>query len=216
MNACIHLNSEGLLQKSHGGASPRAPGTHQVLDERQFERVGERGKLAQNAAGRVRDGQSLMIDAGSTTMEFARALAHAGTRITAITNSLQVAMILGTSRDARVIMTPGHYLNAEAALIGTETCAFLRRYHVDACFLGASALNDAGVSEAVEGFADVKQTMLEQSVQRYFLIDARKFGTAHLTKVAEICDIGTLITDVRPTDALAKALEQQGVEILLP
>ncbi|MFT6537762.1 MAG: DeoR/GlpR family transcriptional regulator of sugar metabolism, partial [Loktanella salsilacus] len=124
------LATRGLLQKSHGGASPRAPGTHRVLDERQREHVSERRQLAQVAVTTVDNGQSIMIDAGATTMEFARALALSGKTVTAITNSLQVAMILGTAPDINVIMTPGQYLNDEAALVGTETCQFLRQYHV--------------------------------------------------------------------------------------
>ncbi len=211
-----HLSSEGLLQKSHGGASPRAPGAHRVLDERRHERLEERGQLARRAAALVTEGQSLMIDAGSTTMEFARAIALAGTQVTAITNSLQVAMILGTSPAVRVIVAPGSYLHAEAALTGTETCAFLRRYNVDACFLGASALGEAGVSEAVDGFADVKRTMMEQSGASHFLIDASKFGRVNFNSVAAIGEIGTLITDSRPIGPLASVLDEQGVKIILP
>ncbi|MEO9779783.1 MAG: DeoR/GlpR family DNA-binding transcription regulator [Sedimentitalea sp.] len=210
------LSAQGHLQKSHGGASPRAPGTHRVLNERQRERVDERQKLAQLAVGLVDDGQSLMVDAGATTMEFARALAISGKTSTVITNSLQVAMILGTSAVIRVLMTPGDYLNEEAALTGTETCAFLRRYHVDACFVGASALDQSGVSESVAGFAEVKRTMIERCRAPNFLIDGSKFGKRHLAMVAEVGEIGTLITDTRPKGGLADALQTHCVEALLP
>lgn len=210
------LNAQGLLRKSHGGASPRAPGARRILDERQHERLDERKQLARAAAGLVQDGQSLMIDAGSTTMEFARAVALSARQVTVVTNSLQVAMILGTSASARVIMTPGRYLNDEAALTGTETCAFLRGYHVDACYLGASALNDAGVSETIDGFAAVKRTMLDQSSARHFLIDADKHDKRHLTTVTDIGGIGTLITDAQPTGPLAAALKAQGVAVVVP
>lgn len=210
-----HLNKEGLLQKSHGGASPCAAGMHRVLDQRRHERIGERGRLAQKAATLIQEGQSLMIDAGSTTMEFARAVALAGTPVTVITNSLQVAMILGTSKAARVIMTPGRYLHEEAALVGPETCKSLRNYNVDACYLGASALGETGVSEAVDGFADVKRTMMEQSAARHFLIDASKFGLQHLTRVAKISEMGVLFTDARPEGRLAAALGEHGIDIAL-
>ena len=209
------LSAQGLAQKSHGGASPGASGTYRVLDERQRERLDERRRVAHKAASLVQDGQTLMIDAGSTAMEFARALCVFGTEVTVVTNSLQVAMILGTSAAAHVIMAPGRYLNEEVALIGTETCAFLRRYHVDACYLGASALSDAGVSEAIAGFAAVKRTMLEQSSARHFLIDGSKFGQRHLVNVAGIGEIGHLVTDRHPVGTLADVLEAQNIEIIL-
>ena len=208
------LATRGLLEKSHGGASPRAPGTHRVLDERQREHVSERRQLAQVAVTTVDNGQSIMIDAGATTMEFARALALSGKTVTAITNSLQVAMILGTAPDINVIMTPGQYLNDEAALVGTETCQFLRQYHVDACYLGASGLDVSGVSETIQSFSAVKQTMLEQSSARRFLIDSSKFGTRHLALVAGIGDVGILISDTMPTDDLAATLQNKRVTVL--
>lgn len=210
------LSAQGLLQKSHGGASPCASGTYRVLDQRQGERLIERRRLARKAASLVLDGQRLMIDAGSTAMEFARALALLRTQVTVVTNSLQVAMILGASASVKVIMTPGRYLNDEAAVVGTETCRFLRHYHVDASYLGASALSEAGVSEEIDGFAAVKRTMLEQSSVQYFLIDGSKFGQRHLEKVADIAEIGHLVTDMQPDGLLAQALENQGIKIIRP
>ncbi|WP_050527307.1 DeoR/GlpR family DNA-binding transcription regulator [Pseudorhodobacter aquimaris] len=210
------LSAQGLLQKSHGGASPCASGTHRVLDERQRERLEERRRLAHKAAHLVQDGQNLMVDAGSTVMEFARALVVLHRQVTVITNSLQVAMILGSSEKARVIMTPGTYLNDEAALVGAETCEFLRRYYVDACFLGASALSEAGVSESIDSFAAVKCRMMEQSVTRHFLIDGSKFGQRHLVKIADSSEIGCLVTDRRPDGELACALGRGNTRIVLP
>lgn len=210
------LSAQGLLQKSHGGASPCASGTHRVLDERQNERVEERRQLAHKAATLVQDGQRLMIDAGSTAMEFARALTVLNKQITVVTNSIQVAMILGAAPSVKVIMTPGRYLNDEAALVGTETCTFLRRYYVDACFLGASALSEAGVSESIDGFGAVKRTMLEQSNAPYFLMDGSKFGQRHLVKIADPGEMGHLVTDQPPKGTLAKVLAREGVKVILP
>lgn len=210
------LSAQGLLQKSYGGASPRAPGAQSVLDERQREHVDERRQMAQLAAKRVTDGQTLMIDAGATMMEFARALTLSRVTATVLTNSLQVAMILGASDRVRVVMTPGDYMNAEAALTGTATCDFLRGFNVDACFLGASALDETGVSEAIAGFAEVKRAMLDQSRAAHFLIDASKFGKRHLTQVTPLEHLGHLITDAAPKDPLALALRQHRTPVITP
>ncbi|WP_289154841.1 DeoR/GlpR family DNA-binding transcription regulator [uncultured Salipiger sp.] len=157
-----------------------------------------------------------MIDAGSTTMVFARLLAFAETRVTAITNSLQIGMILGQSASARVILAPGHYLPKEAAVVGIDTCDFLSRYHVNACFLGAAGLSEAGVTEAVEGFAAVKRTMMRQSAACRFLIDASKFGLTQLDVVARFDEMDTLISDRAPDRGLATYLSEGGVRILAP
>ena len=111
-------------------------------------------------------------------------------------------------------MTPGQYLNDEAALVGTETCQFLRQYYVDTCYLGASGLDVSGVSETIQSFAAVKQTMLDQSSACRFLIDSSKFGTRHLALVAGIGDIRILISDALPTGDLAATLQSKRVTAL--
>ncbi|MCA0941632.1 DeoR/GlpR family DNA-binding transcription regulator [Salipiger pacificus] len=210
------LERQGLLERAHGGASPTAPGAHRDLDERRQERVVERERLAGLAASLVRDGDTIMVDAGSTTMVFARLLAFAETRVTAITNSLQIGMILGQSANARVILAPGHYLPQEVAVIGVDTCDYLAGFHVDACFLGAAGLSTAGVTEAVEGFAAVKRAMMRQSATCRFLIDASKFGLTQLDVVARFDEMDTLVSDRAPDGALATHLSENGVRTFAP
>ncbi|SFE51597.1 DeoR/GlpR family DNA-binding transcription regulator [Roseivivax sediminis] len=209
------LNDAGLLNRAHGGASTAAPALHRDMDERRLERVAERERLGRFAARLVSDGDTIMVDAGTTTMEFARALAFEQRRITAITNSLPVAMMLGQNPAASVRLSPGTYMREEAAVVGPETCEYLGRYNVDACFLGAAGLSEAGVTEAVEGFDAIKRAMMCQSSARRFLIDSGKFGRSHLCRVAQCDEIGTLITDARPAGPLADALRQTGTEVLV-
>ncbi|WP_289043379.1 DeoR/GlpR family DNA-binding transcription regulator [uncultured Aliiroseovarius sp.] len=209
------LGREGLVQRAHGGASAHHAGAHRDLDERRHERVAERERLGRFAASLVADGASIMVDAGATTMEFARFLAFAQTRVTVITNSLQVAMILGQSPASTVRLAPGDYLPREAAVIGTETGDYLAGYNVDACFIGAAGLSEAGVTEAVAGFAAVKRAMMGQSAKCHFLMDASKFGLTHMERVAKLDAVGTLISDQRPARSLADALQARGVRMLV-
>lgn len=209
------LAREGLLQRAHGGASASPPGALRDLDARRRERVAERERLGRFAASLVSDGDSVMIDAGSTTMEFVRFLAFAETRVTAITNSLQVAMMLGQSPNATVRLAPGTYMPREVAVIGTETCDYLSGFHADACFIGAAGISEAGVTEAIEGFGDVKRAMMRQCRSPRFLIDASKFGQTHLMQVAGIDEIGTLVSDRRPEPPLSRKLQECGVQVLV-
>ncbi|MDT0684272.1 DeoR/GlpR family DNA-binding transcription regulator [Roseicyclus sp. F158] len=209
------LSEAGLLNRAHGGASAASPGIHRDMDERRLERVAERERLGRFAASLVSDGETVMIDAGTTTMEFARALAFAERRVTAITNSLQVAMVLGQSQAAQVRLAPGRYMQQEAAVIGTEACDYLSGFNVDACFLGAAGLSEAGVTEAVEGFDAIKRTMLRQSSARRFLIDSSKFGRTRLFRIATCDEIGTLVTDALPEGQLGTAIRDTPTEILV-
>ena len=210
------LGQAGLLDRSFGGASARAPGTYRGLDERSRQRADERRRLAAHAAAQIDTGTSLMIDAGSTTVAFARALAATGWCATAVTNSIPVATILGSVAGAKVILAPGEYRDGEAAVIGTETCEFLSRFNVEACYLGAAGLSQTGATEIVDGFAPIKRTMRAQSQSVNFLIDSSKFGQTHLLTVAAPSEVGHLFTDAPPQKDLAAVLRGAGTEIFIP
>lgn len=208
------LADDGMIARAHGGASAPTQGHYPSLDERANARIEERERIGLRAAELVGEGETVMIDAGSTTLQMARALAYLGTPCTVITNSIPVAMTMGYGT-AEVLMCPGEYLAAESALIGTETLEFLSRFNVDRCMIGASGVSREGPSETVRGFAAVKRTMLQRAANRHLLIDAQKFGRKGLANVGELSDFHSIVVDTRPQDDLASACVAAKVQILV-
>jgi len=206
------LAKDRLIDRAHGGASAPLQGHYPSLDERKSARVEERARIARIAAASVQEGETLMIDSGSTTIELAKALAFRGVACTVITNSLPVAMTLGHGV-ANVMLCPGEYQSAEGAVIGTETLEFLRNFRVDRCMIGASGVSEEGISETVRGFAAVKREMLRRARVRAVLIDSEKFAIAGLARAGAMQDLSTLFTDARPKGTLLAALEAAQVEI---
>ena len=158
------LSEAGLIDREHGGASAPRHGYHPSFGERSRARLAERESIGRRAAELVRPGDTVMIDSGSTTFQFARYLAFKGTACMVLTNSLEIATVLGVSGEVEIILCPGDFLAREAAVVGAETVDFLARHKVSSCFIGASAISEDGVFEAVGGFASVKRTMLAQSL----------------------------------------------------
>ncbi len=208
------LSRDGLIARDHGGASV-AHAHYPDLSERSRARQSEREAIGRAAAALVRPGDSVMIDSGSTTVQMARFLAYAGTPCTAITNSLTVAMTLGSGGAADVILCPGDYLPSEAAVTGADTLEFLDRMQADRCLIGASALSEAGVSETVRGFAAVKRAMLRRCREAHLLVDSDKFGTAALSVVGALEEITSVVVDRAPPADLARAMRQAGVDVQL-
>lgn len=208
------LSDDGLISRAHGGASAPAQGHYPSLDERVNARIEERERIGKAAASLIRDGETVMIDSGSTTIEMARALAYQGTQCTVITNSIPVAMTIGHGAP-EVLLCPGEYLAAESALIGTETLEFLARFNVDRCIIGASGLSMEGPSETVRGFAAVKRMMLHRATKRHLLIDSQKFGLKGLAQVGDLGDLDSIVVDSRPRQELLAALEAAEVEIVV-
>ena len=206
------LSEDGLIDRAHGGATAPLQGHYPSLSERTSARVDERERIAALAASTVRDGETLMIDSGSTTIGLARALAYRGTSCTVITNSLPVAMTLGHA-EADVMLCPGEYQPEESAVTGTETLEFLRGFRVDRCMIGASGLSVEGVSETVPGFAAVKREMLRRAGTGQLLIDSNKFGLTGLAHVAPMDGLDTVFTDQRPAGGLLAALASGNVDI---
>ncbi len=209
------LSRLGKLSRAHGVASAPQPGTTPDVSVRVRSRIRERQRIGAFAASLLTGGETVMIDAGSTTLQFARALCAAKTGITAITNSLHVAMALGQNPAAKVIVCPGDYMPTEAAMTGSDCVAFLARYNVDHCFIGASGLSRAGVSEAVDGFAAVKRMMLRQGAVTTLLADRTKFGLTHFAAVAGLHDLDRLVTDAAPEAGLLAALQDAGAAVLV-
>lgn len=208
------LSNDGLIARAHGGASAPAQGHYPGLDERANARIEERERIGISAAGLVRDGETVMIDSGSTTIEMARALAYLGTPCTVITNSIPVAMTLGHGA-AEVLLCPGEYLATESATIGTETLEFLSRFNVDRCMIGSSGFSVEGPSETVRGFAAVKRMMLTRAANRHLLIDSGKFGRKGLSQVGDLTNLDSIVSDTKPTGELLNAINGAEVDILV-
>ena len=207
------LSDDGLIARAHGGASAPAQGHYPSLDERTGARIEEREGIGFRAAELVRDGETLMIDSGSTTIQMARALSFLGTQCTVITNSIPVAMTIGHGAP-EVLLCPGEYLAAESAVIGTETLEFLARFSVDRCVIGASGLSSEGPSETVRGFAAVKRMMLSRADKKHLLIDSHKFGRKGLTQVGALADFDSIVVDSRPSGKLLSSLKEAEVDIV--
>lgn len=208
------LAGDGLISRAHGGASAPIQGHYPSLDERTTARSAERERIGARAAELVQDGETVMIDSGSTTIQLARALAFRGTRCTVITNSIPVAMTIGHGVP-EVVLCPGEYLAAESALIGTETLEFLSRYNVDRCMIGASGLSEEGPSETVRGFAAVKRMMLSRAAQRHLLIDSQKFGRRGLARVGDMADLDSIVVETPPEGELLTALDEAEVRAIV-
>lgn len=209
------LSARGMVRRTYGGASVSHPASQPQLSERERVLVAERRRIGQSAASLVEEGAVVMLDAGSTTTHFARALAARGVRATLLTNSLDAALAAGESDTLRVLVAPGELSAVERGLYGPETAAFLRRFHVDMAVIGASGLTEEGPCEAESRAAWVKRAMLERAPRRLLLVDSSKFGRAFLEQVCPAEQITDLVTEAPPPPKLAAALSRHGLQLTI-
>jgi DeoR/GlpR family transcriptional regulator of sugar metabolism len=207
------LSEQGLVARAYGGAAAAPMGVQPSFGERNEAHLEERMRIAQCAALLVQPGEVLMIDAGSTTSQFARRLAVTGSDLTVLTNSLPVASALGSNAGIDVILCPGDYSPGEAAVYGIETIAFLQRFRANRAFIGASGLSVDGIMDANRAASAVKRVMLAQADAGYLLVDHSKFNQRKLSLVEPLAAVGAVVADCAPDAALMNALREAKVTL---
>jgi DeoR/GlpR family transcriptional regulator of sugar metabolism len=202
-----------LLHRVHGGALPRSSDSGKDYLTRAQQPRDIKQDLARRAARHVRDGQVVLFDSGTTTLQIARALPW-DVAITAITNSPEVAIALGRFERSRVLLVGGE-LSAEAmAIIGPQAVQMLQGIHADLCFLGVCALHaEVGITVSNVDEVATKRTMIQQSGQVIAAVAADKLGTVEAFAVAPATGIHQLITESDVPEQALAAFRARGIEV---
>ena len=198
----LDLQSQGHLHKTHGGAV--------AIDTARLDFPARAGVLAgaKNAIGRaaaalIEPGQTVILDAGSTSMSMARALSVRP--LTLITNSLDIAALFDRDAGVQLVVTGGAWQPQARALWGPGTRDMLANCRADWAVPGACAIDlRMGVTAAHEADAATKRAMIGSAARTLVLADHSKMGNVSPFAVARWQDVDTLVMD-RPWPEL-KAL----------
>ncbi|KJS47253.1 MAG: DeoR faimly transcriptional regulator [Peptococcaceae bacterium BRH_c23] len=209
-----NLAALGLIQRQHGRAiyPPITPmDTLLMMSMGEAER--EKARIGQLAATLINEGDSIILDAGTTTLAVAQAI-H--TKCTVITNSLPIASVLGNREEITVLMTGGEVRTNTFALVGPMTRGFLEGFNADKLFLGATGVNVArGLSTANMLESEVKQTMLKVAKDVILVAHSAKIGQVRYHTFALWDSVHTLVTDSGLSTSIKEELTLLGVNILL-
>lgn len=194
-----HMDQEGQLVRTRGGAVPATRSTTLEIpyDIKRAHNTDEKRRIAAAAAEMVHDGETIALDAGSTTYQLALQLIHRHS-LTVVTNDLHIAVKLAAHPNITLLCTGGMARSNVFALLGHQTEAFLKALRVNKTFLGADAIHPDGVIANVNlDEVPVKQAMLRAGEQVIVLADASKFDVSGFAKVCNLAEIHALITDSR-------------------
>lgn len=190
------LEREGQVQRTHGGARPVAGvSTDMPYAMKQTVRLKEKAAIAQEAAQLVVNGNTVILDSGSTTYEIAVALRH-HSDLTVLTNDLRIAKYIAGLHSFRLLVAGGELLGSVYTLTGQSTVEFIRGYAADWTFLGADGVDaEAGVTNTNTLEVSIKRAMISVAHATVVVADHSKFGQRALAKVAGIEEVDTIITD---------------------
>jgi DeoR/GlpR family transcriptional regulator of sugar metabolism len=151
--------------------------------------------IARAALEYIHEGDTIIIDAGSTTLSLASALVGKFQSLYVLTSSVPVALELSRA-GYELLLVGGQVRNHSLALIGTTAVQTLESYHADRAFLGSSGTTIAhGHSTPNPLDAEVKRAMIRSADESYVLSDGSKFGHACLATYARLDEIAMIITD---------------------
>lgn len=210
------LHSQGDICRTHGGALPVHTGALLDPSLRDKEKLHRKEKLhiGEAAAKMVQDGQSVVLDSGTTTTAIAREL-RGFRNLTVITNAVNIAAELaGTA--VEVVLTGGTLRENSFSLVGPLAEETLHRLSADLLFLGVDGFDvQFGLTTPNLLEAKVNRVMVEIARKTVVVCDSSKFGRRSLSLIAPPSAVHHAITDNRISESDLAALENAGIEVTL-
>jgi DeoR family transcriptional regulator, aga operon transcriptional repressor len=208
------LDNQGIVQRTHGGALPLQAGALLDPSLREKEKLHRKQKIliAEAAASLVEEGQSVLLDSGTTTTAIARALKEMA-QLTVITNAINIAAELAGT-NVEVILTGGMLRKNSFSLVGPLAERTLRQLSADVLFLGVDGFDTkAGLFTPNLLESEVNRAMVEIARRTIAVCDSSKFGRRSLCNIMPVTAVQEVITDKQIPKSDLQALKEAGVRV---
>lgn len=208
------LAQRGLCRRVHGGALPLTP-TFPPLAERQQQDLPRKQALAEQAAGLVRHGELIALDAGSTNSAIAAMLPrHLQLRV--VTNAPDIALLLMAREGIEVSLIGGRLDRRSGGVLGSQAMECLAGLHVDVCFAGTCAIDSEGTAWAVDGEEAAFKRALVRCADRVVVVAGNeKLGAIASHRITSREQVDVLLLEADAPAALVDALRLQGLDVIV-
>lgn len=205
------LENEGLIKRTHGGAVQMASSN---INQRIFFRYEEKLKIAREAIKFVEEGETVLIESGSTNAVFAKELALSK-KVHIITNSVYIVELLKNNNNTKVTLLGGELQEESQAVVGPMTKLCLSMVIVQKAFVGMD-----GFSEKL-GFtcgdflrAEVGKEMCGRAEKVIVLAESSKFDNVGVTPIVELSKVNIVVTDKELARDKIDILRRNNIEII--
>jgi DeoR family transcriptional regulator of aga operon len=210
------LARSGSVARTHGGAlslSDRSTAYEPTMEQKRGRLRAEKEAIGLLAASLVHPGETLILDAGSTTWHLARQLRGMGP-LTIVSNDLTILETLSEAQQITVLDPGGTVRPHVFTLLGTQTLRILEGLQVNWTFLGADAIDlEMGITNVNIEEVAVKQAMLRAGLRVGVLADHTKFGVRVLAQVCPLSRVQLIITDPGIPEQMAGRIRDLGVDL---
>lgn len=211
-----HLQKRGLIHRTHGGALLTSPRKFEpTYVEKKDRFLPQKQRIGRVAAAMVEDGETVILDSGTTTLQMVRHLREKK-NITVITNSVHLIEEMEANEGLDLVVIGGRFRFSTRALVGSMAEENLRNFHADKVFIAANGCTIAeGLTTPNFTEAYTKRAMVQAGSKVIAVLDHSKFGEVSLTTIAPLSQIDMIITDDGIDKKLQKELEKMGVQVII-
>jgi len=215
-NDLLHFEKKGLLHRTRGGAlRDQRVSIDRDLKEKSRKHLIEKLRIAKKARELISDGDTIILDSGTTTQEIAKRLTDVSD-LTVITNGLNVAAEIARNPHVRLIMPGGMLRENSLSQVGGLAESTIRQYNCDKLFLGVDGIDTSyGISTPNFEEAHLNTVMIEIAQELIVVTDSSKFFKKCFAFIAPVSRISTLITDKNIPESEYTKLQNLGVRIIL-
>ncbi len=210
------LDADGFITREHGGAFLRSiPQQVQSMSLQHIDNMDKKQRIGAAASALVGDNETLIIDSGSTTTQFAENL-RSRQELNIITNALNIALILGAAPTNTVHMPAGQFKAPTLSLSGEKSVEFFVGIYAQKLFLATAGVSfDVGLTYPSIGDIYVKRAMVKAASHVYLLADSTKIGKVSFSALGGVEMVHTLITDDGISASDKAEFERRGVEVII-
>lgn len=209
------LEQEKALKRVYGGAVSLQPQAGRAFDYavESVRLSDEKGRIARLTASLVEDGQTVILDGGSTVASVARELSAKSLHI--VTNSLPIAESLETLRHIELTLTGGYFDPRLRVMLGPFCEQMLSAIRADVLIMGIGSISAAGFSNNNTLVVGSEQKMLAVASKVIIVADHTKFGRGGVIPVAPLKAAHVVVSDSGLAPQYVELLRSNGVEVLL-
>ncbi|MCQ9210834.1 DeoR/GlpR family DNA-binding transcription regulator [Granulicatella seriolae] len=206
------LEARGILHRQHGFA---VLNNQDDINFRLAHNYDLKRKIALKAAELVTDGETVMIESGSTCTLLAEELAYNKNDITIITNSCFVASYIRKAESVNVILIGGEYQKDSQVNVGPLVRKIINEFHVDKLFVGIDGFDKRrGFTGSDINRCDTANTMMSAADKTIILTDSSKFSQVGVVSGFAFEDVSMVYTDKGIPTEQAKFLEEKQIKII--
>jgi DeoR family transcriptional regulator, fructose operon transcriptional repressor len=210
----IALENLRLLRRVHGGALALQTRDH-LLDFawQSTRRAEEKNRIAARTARLIEDGQTVILDGGSTVAALAGHLVNRSLNV--ITNSLAIAEVLKNARQIELTLTGGYLYPRLEVMLGPVCEHSLSGVAADLLIMGCGGITESGLSNNNTLLVGSERKMIEVSGKVIIVADSSKFGRAAMIPVAPLDLVDTVVSDKALPAEYQDLLRSHNIEVLL-